>query len=92
MMISDSDLLLNPDDLSSFFSHTLRLFFSAYFLWKLENPKPISERRFFKRYFTFWHLYNIIANAFFLIGLIMKVLELAYGVESDGEEKGTYVL
>ena len=22
----------------------------------------------------------------------MKVLELAYGVESDGEEKGTYVL
>ena len=39
-----------------FLFHTLRLFFSAYFLWKLENPKPISERRFFKRYFTFWHL------------------------------------
>ena len=73
-----------------FFSHTLRLFFSAYFLWKLENPKPISERRFFKRYFTFWHLYNILTDAFFLIGLIMKVLELAYGVESQGEseEKG----
>ena len=53
-------------------------FFSvlAYFLWKLENPKPMEERRFFKRYLTFWHLYNLFADFFFLIGLLMKLLEI----------------
>ena len=48
----------------------------AYFLWKLENPKPMEERRFFKRYLTFWHLYNLFADFFFLIGLLMKLLEI----------------
>ncbi len=44
-------------------------------MWKLENPKPTSERRFFKRYFTFWHIYNILADVFFLVGLLMKLIE-----------------
>ncbi len=35
----------------------------------------MSERRFFKRYLTFWHLYNLFADFFFLIGLLMKLLE-----------------
>ena len=48
---------------------------AAYFLWQLEDDKPISERRFFKRYLTFWNLYNILADFFFLIGLFMKLLE-----------------
>lgn len=51
------------------------MFLAAYFLWKLENPKPMQERRFFKRYLTFWHLYNLFADIFFLIGLVMKLLE-----------------
>ena len=50
-------------------------FVAAYFLWKLENPKPMQERRFFKRYLTFWHLYNLFADIFFLIGLLMKLVE-----------------
>ncbi len=56
-------------------SYTCRDMGTAYFLWKLENPKPMNERRFFKRYLTFWHLYNLFADFFFLIGLIMKLLE-----------------
>ena len=49
---------------------------SAHFLWRLENPKPFSERRFFKRYLTFWNLYNLFADFFFLVGLLLKLLEL----------------
>ncbi len=56
-------------------SYTFRDMGTAYFLWKLENPKPMHERRFFKRYLTFWHLYNLFADFFFLIGLLMKLLE-----------------
>lgn len=56
-------------------SYTFRDMGTAYFLWKLEIPKPMSERRFFKRYLTFWHLYNLFADFFFLIGLLMKLLE-----------------
>ncbi|XP_059085448.1 short transient receptor potential channel 6-like [Tigriopus californicus] len=56
-------------------SYTCRDMGTAYFLWKLENPKPMQERRFFKRYLTFWHLYNLFADFFFLIGLLMKLVE-----------------
>ena len=52
------------------------LMISAHFLWRLENPKPFSERRFFKRYLTFWNLYNLFADFFFLVGLLLKLLEL----------------
>ena len=47
---------------------------TATFLWKLEEPNP-SIRRFKKRYFTFWNNYNIITDCFFLIGLIIRLLE-----------------
>ncbi len=56
-------------------SYTFRDMGTAYFLWQLESPKPIKDRRFFKRYLTFWHMYNIIADVFFLVGLVMKLLE-----------------
>ena len=56
---------------------------AAYFLWKLENPKPMNERRFFKRYLTFWHLYNLFADFFFLIGLLMKLLEYLLMKDND---------
>ena len=65
--------------------------FTAYFLWKLENPRPISERRFFKRYFTFWHLYNIVANLFFLIGLSMKLLEYVLREQPNQDEKNPLI-
>ena len=42
-------------------------------------------RRFFKRYLTFWHLYNMVADCFFLIGLLMKLLE-HFLVVKDTEE------
>ena len=47
---------------------------TALFLWRMEEPKP-SMRRFKKRYFTFWNKYNIITDSFFLIGLIIRMLE-----------------
>ena len=47
---------------------------TAAFLWRLEEPNP-NTRRFKKRYFTFWNNYNIITNSFFLIGLIIRMLE-----------------
>ena len=47
---------------------------TALFLWRMEEPKP-SMRRFKKRYFTFWNNYNIITDSFFLIGLIIRMLE-----------------
>ena len=56
---------------------------TAYFLWQLENPKPISDRRFFKRYLTFWHLYNMFADIFFLIGLLMKLLEIVLPADKE---------
>lgn len=56
-------------------SYTCRDMGTAYFLWQLENPKPISDRRFFKRYLTFWHIYNMMSDLCFLVGLVMKLLE-----------------
>ena len=47
---------------------------TALFLWRMEEPKP-SMRRFKKRYFTFWNNYNILMDAFFMIGLIIRLLE-----------------
>ena len=40
--------------------------------FKLYNQ---GRSRFKKRYFTFWNNYNIITNSFFLIGLIIRMLE-----------------
>ena len=51
-------------------------FISAIFLWKLEDGKPIRDRRFLKRYLTFWHMYNLFADFCFLIGLLLKLLEI----------------
>ncbi len=72
--------IFHPSDIAQ--RHNFRVFpkllllpYLAYFLWKLENPKPMQERRFFKRYLTFWHLYNLFADIFFLIGLLMKLVE-----------------
>ena len=48
----------------------------ATFLWKLEDDKPIRDRRFFKRYLTFWHMYNLFADFCFLVGLLLKLLEI----------------
>lgn len=64
------------------------LLFPAYFLWKLENPKPMQERRFFKRYLTFWHLYNLFADFFFMIGLLMKLLEFLMTSNPDSSMHG----
>ena len=52
------------------------ILFSAIFLWKLEDGKPIRDRRFLKRYLTFWHMYNLFADFCFLIGLLLKLLEI----------------
>ena len=67
-------------------SYTFRDMGTAYFLWQLENPKPISDRRFFKRYLTFWHLYNVMADFLFLVGLLMKLLELMQGKDDGGKD------
>ena len=56
---------------------------TATFLWRLEEPNP-SIRRFKKRYFTFWNNYNIITDCFFLIGLIIRMLEYIL-VDKDKE-------
>ena len=63
----------------------LILNFAAYFLWQLENPKALSDRRFFKRYLTFWHMYNICSDCFFLIGLLMKLMENLLVTENEGK-------
>ena len=55
---------------------------TAIFLWSLEGPNP-DERKFKKRYFTFWNNYNIITDCFFLIGLIIRMLEYIL-VDPDG--------
>ena len=60
---------------------------SAYFLWQLENPRPVSERRFFKRYFTFWHIYNILSNSLFFVGLVLKICEHTIPSKSDSENQ-----
>jgi len=64
-------------------SYTFRDIGTAYFLWQLEESKPISDRRFFKRYLTFWHLYNMFADIFFLIGLLMKLLEIVLAADKE---------
>ena len=56
---------------------------TAAFLWRLEEPNP-NTRRFKKRYFTFWNNYNIITDCFFLIGLIIRMLEYVL-VDPDPE-------
>lgn len=69
-------------------SYTCRDMGTAYFLWQLENPKPISDRRFFKRYLTFWHIYNMMSDLCFLVGLVMKLLEHLYVVKDTQETLG----
>ena len=54
-------------------SYSLRDIGTAFFLWRLEGPKP-NGRRFKKRYFTFWNYYNIVTDVFFFVGLIIKML------------------
>ena len=61
------------------------MYLTAYFLWQLENPKPMTDRRFFKRYLTFWHMYNICSDCFFLIGLLMKLMENLLVTENEGK-------
>lgn len=55
-------------------SYSMRDMGTAIFLWSLEGPNP-DERKFKKRYFTFWNNYNILMDAFFMIGLIIRLLE-----------------
>ena len=55
-------------------SYGMRDMGTAIFLWGLEGPNP-DERKFKKRYFTFWNNYNILMDAFFMVGLIFRVLE-----------------
>ena len=57
-------------------SYSMRDMGTAIFLWSLEGPNP-DERKFKKRYFTFWNNYNILMDAFFMIGLILRILEYA---------------
>jgi len=66
-------------------SYTFRDMGTAYFLWQLESPKPVADRRFFKRYLTFWHMYNICSDCFFLIGLLMKLMENLLVTENEGK-------
>ena len=54
-------------------SYSLRDIGTAFFLYRLEGPKP-NARRFKKRYFTFWNYYNIVTDVFFFVGLIIKML------------------
>ena len=55
-------------------SYSMRDLGTAFFLWGLEGPNP-NERKFKKRYFTFWNNYNILMDTFFMIGLIIRFLE-----------------
>ena len=55
-------------------SYSMRDIGTAIFLWSLEGPNP-DERKFKKRYFTFWNNYNILMDAFFMIGLIIRLVE-----------------
>ena len=55
-------------------SYTMRDLGTAFFLWGLEGPSP-NEKRFKKRYFTFWNNYNIIMDLFFMIGLVIKIID-----------------
>ena len=55
-------------------SYTMRDLGTAFFLWGLEGPSP-NEKRFKKRYFTFWNNYNIVMDLFFMIGLIIKIVD-----------------
>lgn len=55
-------------------SYTMRDLGTAFFLWGLEGPSP-NEKRFKKRYFTFWNNYNIVMDLFFMIGLTIKIVD-----------------
>ena len=55
-------------------SYSMRDLGTAFFLWVLEGPNP-NERKFKKRYFTFWNNYNILMDTFFMIGLIIRFRE-----------------
>merc|ERR1719270_1409577 len=58
-------------------SYTMRDLGTAFFLWGLEGPSP-NEKRFKKRYFTFWNNYNIVMDLFFMIGLIIKIIDYIF--------------
>ena len=55
-------------------SYSMRDLGTAFFLWSLEGPNP-NERKFKKRYLTFWNNYNILMDALFMSGLIIRFLE-----------------
>ena len=40
----------------------------------------MHERRFFKRYLTFWHLYNLFADFFFLVSIPLNFVSLEMGM------------
>ena len=46
-------------------------------IFHLIGPSP-NEKRFKKRYFTFWNNYNIIMDMFFMIGLIIKIIDYIF--------------
>ena len=62
-------------------SYSMRDLGTAFFLWGLEGPNP-NERRFKKRYFTFWNNYNIVMDMFFMIGLIIRTLDYIINEEN----------
>ena len=62
-------------------SYSLRDIGTAFFLWRLEGPKP-NKSRFKKRYFTFWNNYNILTNFFFFVGLVIRMLEYVFSKKS----------
>ena len=70
-------------------SYSMRDMGTAIFLWSLEGPTP-DERKFKKRYFTFWNNYNILMDAFFLVGLILRLLE--YATEGAGLQSAGRIL
>ena len=69
-------------------SYSMRDIGTAIFLWSLEGPNP-DERKFKKRYFTFWNNYNILMDAFFMIGLIIRLLENVIGQQNGDSEESS---
>ena len=67
-------------------SYSMRDLGTAFFLWSLEGTNP-NERKFKKRYFTFWNNYNILMDTFFMVGLIIKFLEYVIS-ESSIDKSG----
>merc|ERR1719233_1167236 len=67
-------------------SYSMRDIGTAFFLWGLEGPNP-NERRFKKRYFTFWNNYNIVMDMFFMIGLIIRTLDYIIGQKDENGDR-----